>query len=63
MEKRRHVIKMFVLVVQVINFGPGTVSESRLTIYWPSAVNGGPGDGKHLLYLMQAPVVCTFSYW
>ncbi|XP_041366895.1 integrin alpha-PS1-like [Gigantopelta aegis] len=43
----------------VINFGPGTVSASKLTIYWPYEVNGGPGNGKHLLYLMQSPLVMS----
>ncbi|XP_067649409.1 integrin alpha-PS1-like isoform X1 [Haliotis asinina] len=41
----------------VTNFGPGVVSRSELTIYWPYQTENGEPQGKHLLYLMQAPQV------
>ena len=42
-----------VLYLQVYNAGPGVVTESLVTIYFPYEV----ANGKWLLYMMEEPMV------
>lgn len=41
----------------VVNHGPGAIGGATLRIYWPYELKTPYTQGKHLLYLMQPPVV------
>lgn len=41
----------------VTNYGPGTIDGATLRILWPSKLKTQYPEGKHLLYLMQPPMV------
>ena len=46
-----------VLMLQVKNIGHGNVANSTVTIFWPYEVQSKDDQGKHLLYMIEEPVV------
>jgi len=53
----RYFTYLYLCVLKVVNHGPGAIGGATLRIYWPYELKTPYPQGKHLLYLMQPPVV------